>query len=324
MNHLTFAFYNVENFYARHDFSTDQPSYIIGNKQKWNDSRYAHKLTQISTVLYHIGRQETNQSPAVIGLAEIENESVLEDLITHPKLKNQRYDYVFYDSLDERKINVAFLYKKEFVEILHSKPLRLVFKDANGLRSYTRDILTVKTKLGDEIVYFFVLHLPSKRDAALNLHKRALLLQRMRSEIDQIFELDADANLVIMGDFNDTPTNSNLIDILQTRAVESQLVKKELFNPFVKMMRFSSGTLVYKKQWLIFDQMLFSKSFVSKSHSIRWQTSKIFNPNPLLNLPDNERNNPIRTYDGKKYMGGPSDHFPIFSIISLKFAFNRN
>lgn len=319
MKSFSIAFYNVENFYARHDITLENESFIVGNKQKWNQIRYATKLTQIAKILNEIGREETNSSPAFIGISEVENEMVLEDLISHPALINENYDYVFFPSLDERRINVALLYKKDIADVLHQKSLRVVFNNAMNEKTYTRDVLLTKVDYQGEILYFFVVHLPSKRDGVINQHKRKLIMENLAREMNVIFDEDPKANIVIMGDFNDTPTNSNLIETLNTRADHQNLKSKEIFNPFVKMMNYKTGTINYKKQWLIFDQMLFSKNFVQQNATLKWEISKIFNPNKLLNFTAIDVNLPIKTFEGKKYIGGPSDHFPIYSIINLKF-----
>ena len=319
MKSFSIAFYNVENFYARHDTSIENESFIVGNKQKWNQIRYATKLTQIAKILNEIGREETNSSPAFIGISEVENEMVLEDLISHPVLINENYDYVFFPSLDERRINVALLYKKDTAEVLHQKSLRVVFNNVMNEKTYTRDVLLTKVEFQGEILYFFVVHLPSKRDGVINQHKRKLIMENLAREMNVIFDEDPKANIVIMGDFNDTPTNSNLIETLNTRSDHQNLKSKEIFNPFVKMMNYKTGTINYKKQWLIFDQMLFSKNLVQQNASLKWEVSKIFNPNKLLNFTAVDVNLPIKTFEGKKYIGGPSDHFPIYSIINLKF-----
>lgn len=319
MKSFSIAFYNVENFYARHDTSIENESFIVGNKQKWNQIRYATKLTQIAKILNEMGREETNSSPAFIGISEVENEMVLEDLISHPVLINENYDYVFFPSLDERRINVALLYKKDTAEVLHQKSLRVVFNNVMNEKTYTRDVLLTKVDYQGEILYFFVVHLPSKRDGVINQHKRKLIMENLAREMNVIFDEDPKANIVIMGDFNDTPTNSNLIETLNTRSDHQNLKSKEIFNPFVKMMNYKTGTINYKKQWLIFDQMLFSKNLVQQNASLKWEISKIFNPNKLLNFTAVDVNLPIKTFEGKKYIGGPSDHFPIYSIINLKF-----
>ncbi len=323
MKQFSIAFYNVENFYAKNEVNSLEESFIVGNKSKWNNERYALKLNQICTTLSHLGKQETGESPAFIGLAEIENSVVLEDIVSHPEMFSEGYDYVVYNSLDERNINVALLYKKDEVEILQQKPIRVVFKNALGIRSYTRDILWVKVKYQEEVLHLFVLHLPSKRDGLLNHHKRSNILQVLKNQLEEIHQKENRPNIVLMGDFNDTPTNQGLIDILSTKANYKEVEETDLFNPFVKMMSYQTGTIIYKKQWLIFDQMLFSKNFFVKDSLFNWKNSKIFNPNNLFNNEVNDLTYPFRTFKGNNYFGGPSDHFPIFSIINYNFA-DRN
>lgn len=309
----TIAFYNVENFYAK--TVEEDPSFLPSNFSKWVDNRYDIKVKNIAQAIAQIGRKETNEPPLFIGLAEVENESVLKDLVQHPYLKYSNYSYLLYESLDERKINVACLYNKEMIKLISSEPIRMVFKDATGSTSYTRDILYVKANLNEHLIHFFVVHLPSKLDQEINQQKRKLILEALRDRIDQIFENDAQAQLIVMGDFNDTPTADNIRLCLDTRAQENQMSKKTLYNPMVSLMSYKRGSLVHRKQWMLFDQLLFSPSFLTKNKAIEHIKTDIFDASFLTTNIGKLGAFPHRTFVGSKYLGGYSDHFPVFTII---------
>ena len=314
----TIVFYNVENFYSVN--TNPEESFLPNSFTKWIDNRYQNKVDKISFALGQIKKHSNNQLPLFIGLAEVENTDVLNDLIHHENLIEGKYQYLLYESLDERKINVGCLYRKDLLTVIESKPIRIIFKDQSGEKSYTRDILSVKTKFKDHIVYFFVLHLPSKIDTEINQTKRKVILERLRNEIDELIDNDPEAFVVVMGDFNDTPTSDNIRLCLNTRAKVEELKTKELYNPMVNLMSYKRGSLIFRKQWMLFDQILFNKTFLTQKSKLKPIKTDIFDE-PFLTTNINKMGAlPFRTFLGTKYVGGYSDHFPIYSIISTNFV----
>lgn len=309
----TFAFYNVENFYAK--TTSIENSFLPSNYAKWVDNRYETKVDRISHAISRIGFKETENLPILIGLAEIENEDVLRDIINNERVKKANYDFIFYESLDERKINVCCLYQKDKIKILHSEPLRVVFKDSFGSKSFTRDILFVEAEFQSEKMYFFVVHLPSKLDQEINQEKRKILLKRIRNRIDLILDKDHDAKIMVMGDFNDTPTADNIRIELNTRAKQEEVKNRELYNPMVKLMSYQRGSLVHKKQWMLFDQILLSKAFLTEKSRFKLLKTDIFDAAFLTQNIGKMGAFPNRTFIGSKYIGGYSDHFPVYAII---------
>lgn len=309
----TIVFYNTENFYSKK--RDGESSFLPSNFSKWEEKRYDQKVKKIAYAISRIGAKETNDYPLFIGLSEIENEFVLKDLIKEDYLIDGDYDYVIFDSLDERKINVACIYRKEFLEILASEPIRVVFKNKQEERSFTRDILFLKTKLADEIIYIFIVHLPSKLDFEINQNKREILLQKIQDRINILKKEDNNPNIILMGDFNDSPTSENIRCILNTTPTAENIKNNELYNPMVRLLSYKRGTLVHKKQWMLFDQMLFSNRFFLKQSRITWVKTEIFDE-PFLTMNEAKTGAfPFRTFVGTKYLGGYSDHFPIYTII---------
>jgi len=309
----TWAFYNVENFYSNQtDF---EYSYLPSNYSKWVESRYNFKVDKISFAISRIGKKETEDLPALVGLCEVENEIVLKDLIAHENLKGGAYDFVFYESLDERKINVACIYRKDLVRVVHSEPIRVVFKNQMDERSYTRDILFLETEMGTEKVFFFIVHLPSKLDLEVNQEKRGILLKKIQQRVDDLKREHQQPNIVIMGDFNDTPTAENIRLILKTKPTKEETGIDDFFNPMVGLMSYKRGSLVHHKQWMLFDQMLFSYGFLTQKTAIEIVKTDIFDESFLTVGVGKLRNFPARSFVGSKYLGGYSDHFPIYTII---------
>lgn len=312
-NLATFAFYNVENFYANR--SENEQSFLPSNFSKWKENRYNLKVDKISFAVAKIGKRETDQLPFLVGFAEVENKLVLQDLIQHDNLKDGNYDYVMYESLDERKINVGCIYRKEFITVNKSEPLRVIFQDPLGDKSYTRDILYLETTLAGETIFFFMVHLPSKLDKELNQMKRKYLLQKIRSKIDGILSENPAAKVVLMGDFNDTPTNEDLREAINTRSRKDEVLAMEMYNPMVELMSYKRGSLVHQKQWMLFDQMMFSKGFLNQNGTIKHVKTEIFDAMFLTTNIDKQGAFPHRSFVGSKYLGGYSDHFPVYTII---------
>ena len=309
----TFAFYNVENFYSNQtDF---EYSFLPSNYSKWVETRYNFKVDKISFAISRIGVKETEDLPFLVGLCEVENEIVLNDLIKHENLIDGNYNYVFYESLDERKINVACIYRKDFIRIDHSEPIRVVFKNQLDERSYTRDILFLEATIGEEKVYFFIVHLPSKLDLEVNQEKRGILLRKIQQRVALIKEKESDPKIIVMGDFNDTPTAENIRLILNTKPSKQEVGINDFYNPMVGLMSYKRGSLVHHKQWMLFDQMLFSHGFLTQNSTLEIVKTDIFDESFLTVNVGKLRNFPARSFVGSKYLGGYSDHFPIYTII---------
>jgi len=309
----TFAFYNVENFYSNQtDF---EYSFLPSNYSKWVQTRYSFKVDKISFAIARIGRKETEDFPAFVGLCEVENEIVLKDLIQHPNLADGNYGYVFYESLDERRINVACIYRKDFMRIDNSEPIRVVFKNHLNEKSYTRDILFLETTFNNEKVYVFVVHLPSKLDYEVNQEKRGILLRKIQQKIDQIKQTTPHPKVMVMGDFNDTPSADNIRLILNTKPYQAETGPQDLYNPMVGLMSYKRGSLVHLKQWMLFDQMLFSYGFLTQNTTLEIVKTDIFDESFLTVNVGKLRNFPARSFVGSKYLGGYSDHFPVYTII---------
>ncbi|WP_413531577.1 endonuclease [Empedobacter brevis] len=310
-NFATIAFYNVENFYSK---SSDE-SFLPSNFTKWKDNRYETKVNKIAFCISKIGKLETNQLPYLVGLAEVENEEVLKDLAENSFLKEGNYKALLYESLDERKINVGLLYRQDFFEVLESEPIRFVFKDQNDNKSYTRDILYVKGKLFGEIIHLFIVHLPSKIDKEINQLKRQHIFKIIRKRVNDLLTENFSEKIILMGDFNDSPTTEDLRLELNTRSKQEEIKAKELFNPMVNLQSHKRGSLIYKKQWMLFDQQLFSKGFLTSKSNLEYVKTNIFDADFLKNSGGKSSGLPFRTFVGGKYFGGYSDHFPVYTIL---------
>ncbi|MFV8225214.1 endonuclease/exonuclease/phosphatase family protein [Christiangramia aquimixticola] len=313
----TIAFYNVENLFdTENDTLTFDDDRTPLGKDKWTQERYRVKIANIARVLSEIGTERTGKPPLVIGLCEIENRSVLEDLISHPLLTDFKYGIAHYDSPDERGIDVALLYRKEKFLPLNSQARKLLIFDAEK-RDYTRDQLVVSGLVHGEEINFIVNHWPSRSGgeakSAYKREKAALLNKRI---IDSLYRLDPKAKIISMGDFNDDPTNISFKKILQTKSDIIGLKEQELYNPMEKMLKNGQGTLAYRDSWNLFDQFYVSQSLVSRDFKgFQFYKAGIFNKPFLISQNGQYRGYPRRTYGSSGYEPGYSDHFPIYMYL---------
>ncbi|WP_128332006.1 endonuclease [Apibacter sp. HY039] len=314
----TVAFYNVENLYdINRDPSILDSEYTFSGNKSWTLNRYQNKLMRIAKAISKIGEDETDRLPTFFGLCEIENKKVIEDLLKEFPFK-ANYGYVHTDSLDERGIDTAFFYNKEFFTVEEKDFLRFYVLNHNGSRDFTRDITYVKGKIHNTIMYFFVLHLPSKRNNNINRDKRIYLLQELRKKINTIFETDSKANIIIMGDFNENPIAPYIYEELKVKKKIEELHTSEFYNPFEEIYRNGGFSLYYEGKGLLFDQILTSSSFYAQESPLKIIKSQIYNASYLQEPERKKIGKPWRTYQGNRYVGGYSDHFPVYTVIEIE------
>ena len=314
----TVAFYNVENLFdTRNDTLTFDEEHTPEGRYHWTEERYQKKVEHMTKVLSLIGSETSKTSPDVIGLCEVENKKVLEDLIRHPSLQDKDYGIVHFDSPDMRGIDVALLYKKASYIPSSFKSHRLLLFDGLGKRIYTRDQLVVGGTMDLEEVYFIVNHWPSRRGGAAksqpNRIRAALLNKRI---IDSIQELNVDAKIIAMGDLNDDPIDDSLKSILRTKGDPKELDSISLFNPMEKLFHKGVGSLAYRDKWNLFDQFFMTPNLVNedKKELTFWKAG-IYSPGFVRTNKGKYKGYPLRTHSGGSYTGGYSDHFPAYIFL---------
>ncbi|MET1258408.1 endonuclease [Flagellimonas sp. DF-77] len=303
----TVAFYNLENLFdAKDDPYTLDDDFTPSGFKKWNEKKLTKKLGKLAKAISEIGKEEIGSAPTLVGIAEVENNAIIERLLQTEPLNGLPYDYVHFDSPDERGIDTALLYHREHFKVLDKETLPLLVTNEEGVRDYTRDILYVYGELNGEPVHLFVNHWPSRRDGADETeHKRVLAAQTVLERIDRIEEYAA--NLMVMGDFNDDPNSKSI----------KTLMESGLFiNPMQQLLSPNSGSANYKGKWNLFDQVLVSHSFLNYekgTHSFK--KAAIFSPRFLQEWKGKYKGNPFRTFVGRKHIGGYSDHFPVYVVL---------
>jgi predicted extracellular nuclease len=305
----TVAFYNLENLFdTLDDKHTHDNDFLPNSIKKWTPKRYKNKLRKLGFAISNIGKQETGKHPAIIGLAEVENALVIKDLIASKHLKDYSYGFVHYDSLDERGIDVALLYDTEAFEVITSETFTIQLIDDKGEPDYTRDILLVSGKLDNEPIHVIVNHWSSRREGAKETELKRIASSDKVAEIITSLRLnDADAKIIVIGDFNDDPNSTSV----------QKLVKNQnLFNPMEILLTRSRGTTSYQFKWNLFDQIFFSTNFFEVTpDTLSFDEANIFDNEFLKLFNGKYKGKPFRTYVGAKYKGGYSDHFPVYAIF---------
>ncbi|MCL7764331.1 endonuclease/exonuclease/phosphatase family protein [Polaribacter sp. Z014] len=307
---LTVGFYNVENLFDTvNDPKTFDDDFTMNGKNHWNNKRYRDKIKKLGSVISQLGAEKSYNVPAIVGLVEVENAKVVKDLVNSKYLKKYHYGFVHYNSPDERGIDVALLYNKQIFELIDSEHFPLYLEDEKGERDYTRDILVVSGNLNGELVHILVNHWPSRSEGVeVSEPKRIAAAKLARVIIEGIQANNFDAKIIIMGDFNDDPTNKSVKEFLMT---------DDLFNPMEKILdRDSVGSLTYEGKWNLFDQIIITKNFLDKKEGrLYFKHAEVFNKKWLKIFKGKLKGSPFRTYIGPWYQGGFSDHFPVYAFF---------
>lgn len=310
------VFYNVENLFDTFDdirIHNDEEFTPDGDKF-WDHERYYTKLTLLSEALL----MPTGETPLAFGMTEIENRRVLEDLIKQPLLKDVDYRIVHFDSEDRRGIDTAFIYDAAFLKTKIETKLHVEIEDEPSFR--TRYILYIFGEIEGSDIHFFVNHWPSRREGtSKSSYRREAAATILRKQIDGILNQNSKANILILGDFNDTPGDYSLYEILRAKGQHEQL-KGDLINLLIEEHYKGYGTVVHDRNWFLFDQLISSQGIFQGKNGLQINQNNAFilqNDDLLITFP-NGNQKPNATYRGDNYEGGHSDHLPVF--LTLKNA----
>lgn len=306
----TIAFYNVENlFHPDDDKKTFDDDFTPTGKRKWTLKRYHRKIKKLGSVISKLGMNRSRTPPIIVGLVEVESSRVVNDLANSSLLRKYKYDYVHHDSPDDRGIDVALLYNKIGFDFVGSETYPVFLEDEFGERDYTRDILKVSGYLHGELTHILVNHWPSRREGAeATEHKRITAAKVVREIITEIQDDELNPKIIIMGDFNDDPTS---------KSIQEYLVCEDLYNPMKSLYDEDNyGSLTYNGKWNLFDQIIFSRNFLEKKEdSYSFYYASVFNKKWMKIYKGKFKGNPFRTYVGRWYQGGFSDHFPVYAFL---------
>lgn len=255
------AFYNLENLFDTIDTpGVLDEEFTPEGPNKWSGTRYKEKLDNMAYAISRIGEDEGwKGGPAVLGVSEIENRSVLEDLAAHPLLKESNYQVVHYDSPDRRGVDVALMYRPRFFKVTASASPSLPLTNDEGEPVYTRDQLVVSGLFDGEPMHFIVGHWPSRSGGEMTTRPRrnaaAALSRRL---VDSLLAIDSSAKVFVMGDLNDDPVDESLRKYLRAAGDPERLKEGELFNAMFPLFRKGIGSLNYRDGMNMFDQIIIS------------------------------------------------------------------
>lgn len=312
------GFYNLENLFDTiNQPDVNDEEFTPTGSNLYTPAVYKDKLNKLSEVISQIGIDITPDGLSIIGVAEIENESVLIDLCNNPKLKSRNYKVVHHDSPDLRGVDVGLLYNPKYFKPGGSESLHVPLKNPDGSPYFTRDVLYVYGDYDGEAVHIFVNHWPSRRGGEeASAPSRALAAKVAKAKIDSINTASPGAKIILMGDLNDDPVSPSVTHILKAGWEKDKLRKGDLFNPWVPMYKEGIGTLAYNDAWNLFDQIIISESFLDKSQTgFFFQRAEIFRKEFMVQKSGRYKGYPMRTYDFSVYMGGYSDHFPTYLVL---------
>ena len=322
-NSLDIMFYNVENLFDTiNDPRTKDEEYLPNSDKRWNSEKYQTKLNHIAEVILKI---DNNNLPDLIGVCEIEHKSVLLDLAK--TLNTTQYKISHFESPDHRGIDVGLFYNDSIFELISEKPIyvqlkvpkkmlnRVSNKEAvellkrNGSGA-TRNILQTNLKLNDDTLSVFTCHFPSRRGGKYETsYKRELVAQTLKEAINKEISKHPNSKIIVMGDFNDEPMDISMRKVLGAKKPEDS--EAQLYNLFYEMDEDNEGSYKYRSDMNMLDQIIISPNLWNKEVE-----PKIFNPSWLIQT-GKYAGFPLRTFGGKNYLAGYSDHFPIFASIPL-------
>jgi hypothetical protein len=315
------AFYNLENFYDTVDNpNINDEDFLPNGPKNYNSKVYNTKVEHLATVISQIGTDVNPDGIAMIGVAEIENDTVLNDLIHHPLLKNRNYGIVHYDSRDIRGVDVALLYNPKYFMVLNSKKLFVHLPEGAKSSYFTRDVLWVIGILNGDTIHVFVNHWPSRVGGEQrSAPGRAAAAMVDKNFIDSIEAKQPNAKIIVMGDLNDDPVSPSVTKVLGAKGDIVDVKPGELYNPWINMYKKGIGTLAYNDAWGLFDQIMLTYSWLDKNQSgYFFYQQRIFNKEFMVENIGKYKGYPMRTWDGNVYRGGYSDHFPTYIILLKK------
>ena len=305
------AFYNLENLFDTiHDEGKNDYDFLPDGRYRWGAKKYEAKLKNLARVLSSLSRGRVSRGPAFIGVAEVENSRVLDDLVGQPSIAN--YRYVHEEGPDKRGIDCALLYDPAQFEVRTSRLVPSLPFRGDTLHP-TRGFLIVDGRMAGERVCVIVNHWPSRgAESPVRVHAA----RQVKALADSLRRTDRKLKLIVMGDMNDDPMDESL-RALGARKWRKEVAKDEFYNPWWEVLEDEeTGTLLYRGKWNLFDQIVLSKPLLKKRRGLRYAGHEVFSPDYLFQKDGRYEGYPLRTHGGRTWLNGYSDHLP--TIIYLK------
>ena len=314
---FTVMFYNLENFFdTKNDTLSTDENYTPEGELHWTFNRFEQKKQNISKVIMAAGGWKM---PDLVVFCEIENRYVIDKLLTDTPLKKTPYKVIHKDSPDHRGIDVAMIYNSDSFYPLDYKYYPLEYKKG---KVATREILYVTGVVNrTDTLHIFGNHWPSRYSGVLETQDlRIAAASLLKGKIDELFRIFVDPKIIILGDFNENPSDGAITSVLQAEMPGEMIENEQLYNLSAAWEKPNHGTLKYQSQWYVFDQILVSGALLSSGHNLQTKQSDATIVSLPFLLEDDKKfggQKPFRTYNGFNYQGGFSDHLPV--LLKLTF-----
>ena len=312
----TVAFYNLENLFdtINDQNKNDEASPIM--EIRFNRGEiYREKVSNMANVISQIGFDVTKRPPSILGICEVENRAVVEDLISDEKLRKYNYGIVHYESPDDRGIDVGLIYNKDVFKVKNSNSHDVFITGNNSSkRRNTRDQLVVSGYLDGELMHFIVNHWPSR---GADETKRIAAAEVNNFIIDSLRNKYESPKIITMGDFNDDPFDKSIKKILGAKKNINDVKKNDMYNPFETILVDEGvGSNAYRDKWQLFDQIILSKPFLDKNYKdYQLYKAGVFNKSFLINKKGKFKGYPFRSFSYGTFTGGYSDHLPPYIYL---------
>lgn len=309
------AFYNLENLFDTVDDPDNRgdDEFLPATTYHWTPEKYEKKLDNLARVISQIGRDYCPVGPAVIGVTEVENRQVLEDLVRRPDVASMNLEVIHKESPDRRGIDVALLYNPKLFTVTGywTKPYRYE-KNPDYV---SRDQLWVSGILAGETIYVCVNHWPS-RYGSKSSELREAAAANVKEVVDSLISRNPLSKLFIMGDLNDDPTDKSARKVLQAKKTSREVKEGGLYNPMWRLYDKGIGSLAYQGKWSLFDQIILSYPLLGDDYSeLRFWKAAVFNKEFLVQEEGPDKGYPFRTFSGNTFVNGYSDHFPVIVYL---------
>jgi hypothetical protein len=312
------GFYNLENLFdTLNDPNINDEEFTPEGPRNWTKEVYLDKQKNMARVISELGTEMTPDGVAILGVAEIENRSVLEELVKQPALAARHYQIVHYDSPDERGVDVGLLYQPKYFTVKGSKSIPLIIYGEDKQRNFTRDILYVSGLLNGEPLHVLVNHWPSRRggEAATQPFRNAAALI-CKNVKDSLLQIDPHAKVIVMGDLNDDPVSPSVKKVLDAKGKKKDVKPGGFFNPMYDFFKQGYGTMAYQDAWSLFDQIILSAGLADEQQpGYRFYKAAVHNRPYLIQHTGQFKGYPFRTFDFDNYIAGYSDHFAVYVYL---------
>lgn len=312
------GFYNVENLFDTLDTpDVRDTEFTPGGVRLWNTTLYQEKLGNLARVIKEMGTEMTPDGVALLGVAEVENRKVLEDLVKHPTIISRNYKVVHFDSPDKRGIDVGLLYQPKYFKVEKATQIPTVLTEPDGSAVFTRDILLVSGQFDGEELHVLVNHWSSRSGGeAVSSWRREGSAKINKHVMDSLRVANPNAKVILMGDLNDDPISPSIKKILAPKVKPNKVEDGDLFNPMYAYFKKGIGTLAWRDSWNLFDQIIVTSGLVKRNDKgYHFYKARVFNEKYLQTKTGQYKGYPWRTFSGDNYIGGFSDHFPVYVFL---------